>query len=224
MELTMNRMIFIKEVFLKNDLTYLTLCYFLFMATLKIDSFTVAVPFVLSAIHLSIGWYFSIVKKNIFNSAYKLMIIPALAIFVMNHFTPMSSLEFSGMTHQFNGVFVLVFTLMVFYVGTSLITTEKENKYAKYEANNRSLETEYLKNTYRSLTYNNAINYHYDERVNLYVFDDSMHSAGNSLFVKESDKKVVGSLPDYYRYFKDLNMDYNSMNEDSLEVFKMYAI
>lgn len=220
----MNRMIFIKEFFLKNDLTYLTLCYFLFLFSSNFENQLAWVPFTITAIYLTLSWYFSMIHKNIFNSAYKFMIIPALAIFMMTQLTPISSLQFSGITPMISSLFVLFFTFIVSYIGSSLMLSKKRNHYAVYEANNRKLETEYLKHTYRSLNFSGNISYHYDERVNLYVYDDSIHLAGNSLFVQDADKKCVGSLPDYYKYFKDLNMDYDSMNEDSLEVFKMYAI
>jgi hypothetical protein len=224
MEITMNRMIFIKEVFLKNDLTYLTLCYFLFMSSLNIGTGPEITPFVISGIYLLISWFFSIKDRNIFNSVYKFMIIPAIAIFFMSIVTPINDMQFSGITNALNGFFMMIFTLIVIYIGNSLLPSEKRNRYAVYDANNRNLETEYLKHTCRSLSYNGNISYHYDERVNVYVYDDSIHLAGNRLFVKKSDKTVVGSLPDYYKYFKDLNMNYESMNEQSLEVFKMYAI
>lgn len=220
----MNKMIFIKEVVLKNDLTYLTVSYFLFFSSLNLNHRLSWGAFFISGMYLSVSWYFSIAKKNIFNSLYKFMIIPAIAVFVTTYFTPISDLTFTGFSNGINGFFMFCFTGVVSYIGNSLMPSKNHNYYVEYEARNRKLETEYLKHTYRSLTYDNKIAYHYDERVNLYVFNDSMHSAGDSLFVKESDKKLVGSLPDYYIYFKDLNMDYNSMNQDSLEVFKMHAI
>ena len=228
----MNRLIYIKEVFLKNDLTYLTLGYFLFLTSLDLEtpsawmtqSLLICVPFVVSAVYLSLGWYFSLVKKNIFNSVCKFMVIPAIAIFLMKHFALMSNLQFEGGTYQINVLFMVTFTLVVAYVCHSLIMSKSVNLYTEYVAKGRVLETEYLENTYRSLTYQGSISYHYDERVNLYIIGDCMCSAGNKLFMKENDKKIVGTLPEYCKYFKDLNIDYYSMNADNLEVFKMYSI
>lgn len=220
----MNKMIFIKEVVLKNDLTYLTLSYFLFLSSLNLNHRLSWAAFFISGMYLSLAWYYSIAKKYIFNSVYKFMIIPAIAVFITTHITPISDLKFTGFSYTLNGFFMFCFMVVVMYIGNGFMPSKNHNYYDEYEANNRKLETEYLKYTYRSLTYNNKISYHYDQRVNLYVFNDSMHSAGNSLFVKESDKKVVGSLPDYYIYFKELNINYDSMNEENLEVFKMYAI
>lgn len=220
----MNRIIYIKEVFLKNDLTYLTLCYFIFLISLDLDHLSAWVTFAISGVYLVFGWYFSLVKMNIFNSVYKVMIIPAIVIFSMNYLTPMSNLQFSGFTYEVNGIFMLSFTLLVIYVCHSLITTKKINLYAEHTAKGFVLEIEYLENVYRALSYDGKISYHYDERVNLYIIDDCMHLAGNSLFVKENDKKTVGTFPEYCRYFKDLGIDYRSMNEDSLQVFKMYSI
>lgn len=232
MELIMNRLIYIKEVFLKNDLTYLTLGYFLFLTSLELEmpsawmtqSLLICVPFVISGVYLSLGWYFSLVKRNIFNSVYKFMVIPAIAIFLMKHLALMSNLQFEGGTYQINVIFMVIFTLVVAYVCHSLIMSKAVNLYTEYVAKGRVLETEFLENTYRSLTYGGRISYHYDERVNLYIIGDCMCSGGNKLFVKENDKQIMGTLPEYCKYFKDLNIDYYSMNADNLEVFKMYSI
>lgn len=220
----MNKITFTKEFILKNDLTYLTICYFLFLTSFDIKAVSGSIPFILSGIWLVVSWYLSLTKKNIFNSALKLIIIPALIVFIINIFTPVANLQFSGAANMINGLFFTISTVIITYIGFHMISPDVDKKYAIFEANCRQSETEYLKNTFRVFNADSSIAYHYDERVNLYTIGDKMCLAGNSFFVKESDKAVVGSLSDYYRYFKDLNMDYNSMNEESLEVFKMYAI
>lgn len=220
----MNKIIFTKEFFLKNDLTYLTICYFLFLTSLDIQSISGFVPFILSGGWLTLGWYFSFTKKNIFKSVLKLMIIPALIVFIINVFNPVSNLQFSGASNMVNDLFLIVSIIIITYLGVNLISPDTDKKYAIFEANCRKNETDYLKHTFRILNADTSINYHYDERVNIYAIDDKICLAGNSLFVQSSDNVVIGSVTDYDRYFKDLNMDYNSMNEESLEVFKMYAI
>lgn len=60
----MNRIIYRKEVFLKNDLTYLTFSYFLFIASFDIDLNFLWTPFAISGICLAIGWYFQSSKKT----------------------------------------------------------------------------------------------------------------------------------------------------------------
>ncbi len=220
----MNKITFTKEFILKNDLTYLTISYFLFLMSFDIKNVLGSVPFILYSIWLAVSWYFSFTKKNIFNSALKFVIVPALIIFTINIFTPISNLQFSGAANMINGLFFTVYVVIIIYLGFHFIIPDTDKKYAIFAVNCRQAETEYLKNTFRVLNANSSISYHYDERVNLYTIDDKICLAGNSIFVKESEKVVIGSLSDYYRYFKDLNIDYNSMNEDSLEVFKMYAI
>lgn len=220
----MNKTTFTKEFILKNDLTYLTICYFIFLTALDIQAVSGTIPFILSGIWISVSWYLSFTRKNIFNSALKFIIIPALIIFTINIFTPIDNLQFSGAANMINGLFFTIYASIIAYLGFHFISPNTDKKYAVFAVNCRQAETEYLKNTFRVLNADSSIAYHYDERVNLYTIDDKICLAGNSFFIKESEKVVVGSLSDYYRYFKDLNIDYNSMNEDSLEVFKMYAI
>lgn len=221
-----NKLIFFKEVFLKNDLTYLTLSLPLLLGCFDIDSTTVYVV-ALSAISLLFSWCFSLKQHNVFNSHFKYIIILIVILFFTNNFisSSSSSIKFLGATNIINWLIFSVYTFINFYVTYSLIQDTSHNIY--YDASNdynSDSEIEYLMLTYRMINFDNSILYHYDEKVNIYVYGNLIHEAGSHIILFKEDKQVIGTLSEYFKYFKDLNIDYSSMNKESLDVFKMYVI
>jgi len=220
----MSRKIFIKEIIFKNDLVYLTLSYFLLLVSLhltNIISYLLVIPVL---IYLGLMWYFSIIKKNIFNSFYKWMLLPSVVIFCVDQFIPATSLRFSGITNEVILGFFFILAVIIAYVGSNLFFTNMANYYNEHGTSEPQIEADYLTNTYRIIGYNNTVSYHYDARINLYIIGHLIFSAGDTFFVKKRSKPFIASLEEYYKYFKDFGMGYDSMNADSLEVFKMYKI
>lgn len=173
---------------------------------------------------LGVAWYSSIKRKNIFNSFYKWMLLPSVLIFGMTVWTLTSGLRFSGATEAIVMGFFFVLVTIISYVGCKLYFTRMHNYYDDHGTSEPQSEADYLEHTYRMLEYDNTVAYHYDARMNFYIAGNLIWSAGETLFIKGDIKPFVASLQDYYKYFKDFGMGYDSMNVDSLEVFKMYQI
>lgn len=175
-------------------------------------------------IYLGWAWYASFTRKNIFQSFYKWILLPSALIFLMDIFVPADSLRFLGATSGLVFCIFCVLGVIISYVGNCLLFSKIVNYYNDNGKSELQAESDYLEHTYRILDYNNRVSYHYDARMNLYIVGMIISDAGSTWFNKEDKDVFACFLKDFYKYFKDFGMGYEEMNEENLEVFKMYNI
>lgn len=212
---------FIKELVLKNDLTYLTLCFpYLVSLTLKPEGFYPFLTLVALFGVLVFAWVMSVKKRYIFHT-------PMKALF------PISCLLFAGQfienetlaaTVSFLSIaFVGVFFCFVATIAYMLYGNASEYYEGEYNPSLTDLhhKFDYLRSIYNLMNYDNTFKYFYDANIDVYVYNDCLYE---NLTKDEQKARKVASIADYMKFLKQNDLTTRTMTKENLSVFKMFLI
>ena len=222
---------FVKEMFWKNDLTYLCLCLPFIMMMKPVNVIT-SVVVIGSCLLLAYSWRMSFKKRYIFNSHLKHFILLALALTAFK-FLPITDSIVRTVIGVLELVFIAGYSLYVMITAFYLLMNTDEHYAGEYYPEVEDTEDTYRENAYRRSIYsvmrwNNTIEYRYDRNINAYLYygklyEDIIHERFYSC-VANSGIGFISDLHDYMNYLRENSLAYHKMNADELAVFRMYTI
>jgi len=219
---------FVKEMFWKNDLTYMCLClpFIMMMNPVNVITYVVVIG---SCLLLAYSWRMSFKKRYIFNSHLKHFSLVALALTAFK-FLPIADSTVSTVTGLLELLFIAGYSLYVMITAYCLFMNADEHYEGEYHP---ELEDTYQENAYRRSIYsvmrwNNTIEYQYDRNIDAYLYygklyKDIIHERFYS-GVANSGIGFISELHDYMNYLRENSLASHKMNADELAVFRMYTI
>jgi hypothetical protein len=221
---------FIKEVFWKNDLTYLCITFPLVLFLIKDQSIFLIMPIAsIISLLLAFSWYASLKKRYIFNSLMKVSFLVG-AILTSFHFIPTENGTMQFIASSMDMVFISFYSTYVFLNSYCLAQNVNEHYEGEYHP---ELEDTYRENAYRRSIYsimkwNNTIEYQYDKDIDAYLHYGKLYEKISHLWfgfrIQNAGKDEISWLHDYIAYLHEHGLYSNKMNADELAVFKMYNI
>lgn len=217
----MNNTNFIKEIFWKNDLTYLCLClpFIMFFMPDKLVSYFVVGG---SAILLGYSWRTTFKKRYIFNSKLKHLAVVAIVIAAINLLsTTQPMVKVIKVILEVS--FIVLYVSYVMTTAYCLFTNAEEHYEGEYhpEFEDMYRANDYLRSIYSSMNYNNTFNYYYDRNIDTYAYYDSLYE---TLTSDSSNNKKISTIKDYTNYLYENGLSCKQMNKDDFTVFRMFAI
>lgn len=226
---------FIKEIFWKNDLTYLCLTFPLVLFLIKDKPIIlISAFFIIISLMLTFSWYTSLKKRYIFNSSIKIPIVLCALIITSLQFFPVENSLFKFI----NSVMVMLFfSFYSFYVVLNAYCFHQnadeyhEGEYhPEYEDSYR--EDSYKRSIYSIMKWNNTIEYHYDKNIDVYLYDGAFYENivhylfgfGVSSPISHSGMVAIGDVGSYIDYLHETGLTANKVTTADLEVFKMLMI
>lgn len=214
----MNNKNFIKEIFWKNDLTYLCLCLPFIVSFLpdKLISYFIVGG---SVLLLGFSWLHTFKKRYIFNSRLKYFIVAAIAIAAIN-LLPVTVPFVKVMKVSLELLFVVLYISYVMTSAYCLFINTDEHYESEYhpELEDTYQREDYLRSIYSSMNANNTIKYRYDRNVDAYIYDDHLYQTLNP-----EDGKIA-TIKDYLNYLEENDLSAKQINKDEFSVFRMFAI
>lgn len=212
---------FIKEVFWKNDLTYLCLCLpfiMIFMPDKPVSYCVVGG----SAFLLAYSWRMTFKKRYIFNSRLKFLALVAVVIVMLNLLTLTQPVA-KVMKVTLDVSFIVLYVSYVMTTAYCLFSNADEHYEGEYhpEFEDMYRANDYLRSIYSSMNYNNTFNYYYDRNIDAYAYYDNLYE---SLTSDSSKKKKISTIKDYTNYLYEHGLSCKQMNKDEFSVFRMFAI
>jgi len=212
---------FLKEMIIKNDLTYLSIGL-AFIFTLHKDIFITIYTVVCLSL-LLYSWIMTFKKRYIFNSNIK-VILPFIVFLAIGNYTINAyHLEFKGMQAILNIVIVSLYSLALLCITYCLYENAEEYYEGEYypELDEQYQINAYLRSVYSSLDYNNTIKYHYDSNTNVYICEDILY---DGTVIKKKEKSKISTLSAYLKYLSANNLSFKEISIEEFTVFKMFAI
>lgn len=219
---------FFKEIFLKNDLTYLCLSLpfiITFLPSKMISYFIVGAAVFL----LAYSWRMTFKKRYILNSMMKFMIVGAILIASLNLLT-INPPYFSFIKSTIGVVFVSIYLSYVMTSAYCLYSNAEEYYESEYhpEYEDSYRYESYLRSIYTVLRWNNTIEYRYDKHIDAYLYYDTLYEniIHEKLYCGVANSGIgrIAAIRDYITYLHEHGLSSKSMNTDELAVFKMYSI
>lgn len=221
---------FIKEVFWKNDLTYLCLTFPLVLFLIKEKSFFLIIPIaIIISLLLAFSWHASLEKRYIFNSLMKFHFLVGL-ILTGFHFIPTTDTSMKFIYSSMDMIFISCYSTYVFLNSYSLAQNANEHYEGEYypELEDTYRENAYRRSIYSIMKWNNTIEYQYDKDIDAYLHYGKLYENIThlrfGLRLQHVGKGEISWLHDYIAYLHENGLYSNKMNADELAVFKMYKI
>ncbi len=221
---------FIKEVFWKNDLTYLCLTFPLVLFLIKEQSIFLIMPIaIIVSLLLAFSWHASLEKRYIFNSLMKFHFLVGI-ILTGFHFIPTTDTSMKFIYSSMDMIFISFYSTYVFMNSYCLAENANEHYEGEYHP---ELEDTYRENAYRRSIYsimkwNNTIQYQYDKDIDTYLLHSQLYeNIAHFRFgfrIINVGKGEISCLHDYISYLHENGMYSNKMNTAEFAVFKMYSI
>lgn len=212
---------FIKELVLKNDLTYLTLCLpYLVSLTLKPEGFGPFLTLIALFGILIFAWVLSCKKRYIFNTPVKILLPISCILFLIRFF---ENETLDVMANFLSIVFVgLFFCLLVMYTH-KLYQNASEYYVGEYEPSLSDIYAEqfYLRSIYSIVDYNNTFKYFYDANIDVYVYNDNMYE---QLPKNNKEPHKIVSVAEYVKFLQQNDLTPTTMTKENLTVLKMCII
>jgi hypothetical protein len=212
---------FIKEIFWKNDLTYLCLCLpfiMIFMPDEPVSYFVVGG----SVLLLGYSWRMTFKKRYIFNSKLKFLALVAVFIAAINFLTITQPIV-KVMKVTLEVSFIVLYFSYVMITAYCLFTNAEEHYEGEYhpEFEDMYRANDYICSIYSSMNYNNTFNYYYDRNIDAYAYYDSLYE---KLTSDSSKNKKISTIIDYTNYLYENGLSCKQMTKDEFSVFRMFAI
>lgn len=221
---------FIKEVFWKNDLTYMSLTFPLVLFLIKDQSIFFIMPLaIIVSLLLVFSWQASLEKRYIFNSLMKVSFLVG-AILTGFHFIPAENGTMKFIASSMDMIFISFYSTYVFINSYCLAQNTNEHYEGEYHP---ELEDTYRENAYRRSIYsimkwNNTIQYQYDKNIDAYLLHHQIYENIAHLRlgfrIINAGKGEISWLHDYIAYLHENGIHSNKMNAAEFAVFRMYSI
>lgn len=226
---------FIKEIFWKNDLTYLCLAFPLVLFLIKDKSiFLIASFSVIISLTLAFSWFSSLKKRYIFNSSVKIPVMATVLSLTALSVFPIENSSMQFIVGTLNMLFLSFYSFFVVIIAFYFYENTDEHYEGEYYP---EYEDSYRKNSYRRSIYsvmkwNNTIEYHYDKNIDAYLCDDFFYKNiahycfgfGVSYPIAQSGMVAMFHINDYMNYLHETGLPAHKVTDDDLAVFKMLMI
>jgi len=226
---------FVKEIFWKNDLTYLCLAFPLVLFLIKDKSiFLIASFSVIISVTLAFSWFSSVKKRYILNSSAKIPIMATVISLTTLNIIPIENASMQFIIGTLNIACLSFYSLFVvitaFYFYENADEHYEGEYYPEYEDSYRT--NSYRRSIYSVLKWNNTIEYHYDRNIDAYLcggtfYKNIVHYCfgfGVSYPMAQSGMVAMFHITDYMNYLHETGLPAHKVTDDDLAVFKMLMI
>lgn len=221
---------FIKEVFWKNDLTYMCLTFPLVIFLIKEQSIFLIMPLaIIVSLLLAFSWHASLEKRYIFNSLMKIHFLVAI-ILTGFHFIPTTETSMKFIHSSMDMIFISFYSTYVFLNSYCLAENANEHYEGEYypELEDTYRENAYRRSIYSIMKWNNTIEYQYDKDIDAYLHYGKLYENIThlrfGLRLQHVGKGEISWLHDYIAYLHENGIHSNKMNAAEFAVFRMYSI
>jgi len=212
---------FIKELVLKNDLTYLTLCFpYLVSLTLKPEGLYPFLTLIGLFGVLIFAWVMSFRKRYIFNTPMKSLFPISCLLFVCQFFGNETLVMIASFLSM---MFVAVVFCFIVTISYMLYSNASEHYESEYDPSLTDLyhKFDYLRSIYSLMNYNNTFKYFYDANIDVYVYNDCLYE---NLTTNDQKARKIAFLTDYIFFLKQNDLKPKTMTKENFSVFKMFLI
>lgn len=212
----------LKEIIWKNDLTWFSIMSF-FLPIPSDKNWLWMLFFSLSFLFISFSWVMVIKKRYIFNTYMKYLIIPCSLLSVTYSFFDIYGHKLQLLLNVLSMMVVCFYCLYLMVMSYALFENANEHYEMEYDPTLLDIynENDYLRSVYSIMDAKNIYNYWYDPTIDAYIYSEKMNY---SMYADISKHVKISSVSDYVKYLKSNNLDAKEMNNDNLEVFKMFVI